>query len=231
MAITFVAAGTKGEGSAGVTPGLPAGWQENDIFILHIEGLGEDGAADGQGDFGGTLIGTVASGTDATPARVRHTVYWKRAGASESAPTTDDAGDHTLAVLTAWRGCKLTGSPINGTPVSTADSDGDVNLSATGVTTDVDNCMIVISHANGDTESVSGWTNSNLESILEATDVNTISGTDGCIAVGYGILASAGASGTTTATISASEEEANWTFALEPEPAAESGLLLGAGIL
>lgn len=219
MAVTFVAAGTEAGGTGAVSPGLPAGWAEDDIFLLHIEGEGEDANADGQGDFGGTLIGTVASAETGDSFATRHTFYWKRATASESAPTTDDAGNHTFAVITGWRGCITSGSPINASQSSFEGGGAggrDTSIEATGVTSGVDNCMIVISVTNGDDVTVSGWTNANLVSITEAVDVSTTAGTDGSIHVAYGILASAGASGTTTATTSVSEHDANWVIALEP---------------
>jgi hypothetical protein len=93
-------------------------------------------------------------------------------------------------------------------------------MSATGVSTTVADCLIVISGSCGDGTSVDSWTNTNLASpaITEAEDMFTNQGSDGDVHVAYGGLASAGASGTTTATISASEEQANWVFALEPAP-------------
>ena len=34
---TFVAAGAAADGVTSATPGLPAGWQEGDIFLLYVE--------------------------------------------------------------------------------------------------------------------------------------------------------------------------------------------------
>lgn len=223
MTISFVASGTKGEGLGSVTPGLPAGWQQDDIFLLHIEGEGEDGADDGQGDFGGTLIGSVASQTTGEPSQTRHTLYWKRAGASESAPTVSDAGQHTLAVISAWRGCIKTGSPIHKSASNSTDS-LDTSHSNAGVTTTIDNCMIVASGSSGDDNTYSSWANANLDSITEGMDEFTQQGSDGSIHMAYGILSTAGASGTTTATVNEIEREANWCLALKPATGPEHTL-------
>ena len=227
MGGTFVAAGTLGAGNGSVVPGLPVGWAEDDIFLLHIEGEGEDANADGQGDFGGTLIGTVASDENGASYDTRHTLYWKRATASESAPTVDDAGNHTLAVITAWRGLVATGSPIHQSQSSSEGGgagDRNLDVTATGLTTSIADALIVISVSTGDNTTISGWTNANLVSITEAFDVGADAGSNGSLHAAYGILASAGATGDTTATLANSEMDANWVIALKPadggEPAA-----------
>ncbi len=228
MPITFVAHGAIVGATTGVTPPLPTGWAENDIFILHIEGEGEDANADGQGDFGGTLIGSVASDQNGNAFDTRNTLYWKRATGSESAPDIDDAGNHTIALISAWRGCVATGDPIHQSQSSSEGGlgpDRNTGVSAVGVTTTIADAMIVIFHTSGDEQSISGWTNGNLVSITEAIDEVSSAGADGSIHAAYGILAAAGASGTTTATLSGSEMDANWVLALEPA-AGEDELVL-----
>jgi hypothetical protein len=225
MAVTFLAVGTAAGGTGTVSPGIPTGTTTNDIMILHIEGEGEDADADGQGDFGGTLIGTVANDTAGGPSDTRHTLYWKRAGASESAPTVSDAGQHTLAVITSWRGCLIASSPIH-KQQSSFDDTADTSPSFTGVTTTENNCMIVASGSVGKVVTYSSWTNASLASISQAwtgTTVSTAAGSDGSIHCAYGILTTAGASGTTTASSDGSQKEANWVIALQPEPVVASG--------
>ncbi|MDJ0950954.1 MAG: hypothetical protein QNJ94_18740 [Alphaproteobacteria bacterium] len=227
MAIpTFVSAGTDAHGTGGVTPGLPAGLQDDDILILHIEGEGEDGNADSAptgGDWtaidGGT--GSVASGTTGAADKTRHTLYWHRYdSASPPNRSVPDAGQHTGAIITAWRGCKTTGSPIHQTQSSSSSSNNS-SISVTGVTTSVNDCLIVASSAAGDGTGgtrFSGWTNGNLSGLTERADFSFTNGSDGAIGVASGGLATAGSSGATTATFSTNEEEANWCIALEPEP-------------
>ena len=228
MAVTFVNAGTVDISGGTQSPGLPSGWAEDDIFILHIEAEYEDENADGQGDFGGTLIGSVTSGGSIGPNdKTRNTLYWKRAGVSESAPVIDDPGNHGTSVITAWRGCITSGSPLSGTPVSTSSSVNTLSMSANGMTTSDDGAMVVVTLASGDDGVYSAEANSNLVSISEAVQANNGNGSDGMIGVYYGILTTAGVSGTTTATNSLSEEEAHWTIALKPPGGAPPSVVLG----
>jgi len=225
MAITFISVGALGAGLNEVVPGLPAGWAEDDIFILHIEGEGEpDANADGQGDFGGALIGSVSSDDNGNAFDTRNTIYWKRATGSETAPTVDDAGNHTIACISAWRGCVATGNPIHKNQSSSeggASGDRNSDVSADGVTTTIPEALIVIVVNNGDLTTISGWTNSNLVSITEAFDLESDAGSNGHISAAYGVLTAASASGATTATLDNNEMDANWVIALEP--AAASG--------
>lgn len=218
MAIpTFVNAGLAISSTVGVILDLPLSIQDDDILLLHIEGEGEDANADAA-PTGWTLIGSVASGTSGAQDKTRQTLYWHR---YDSAAMPDeicpDAGNHILTVVTAWRGCTTTESPIH-KQQSSSSGTNDTSVSMTGVTTDVDDCAIVASSTSGDTNIYSGWTNASLSSpaIASIVDVLTGSGSDGSLHVAWGGLPSAGASGTTTATSTVSEEEANWVIALKP---------------
>lgn len=225
MAIpTFVSIGTAAGGTDSVTPGAPAGSVTDDIWLLHIEGEGEDADPDG-GPSGWTIIDSVASAIDGAADRVRCTMYWLRYDSgSPPSRVVPDAGNHTLAYITAWSGCITTESPIHKSQTSSS-STNDTSVSATGVSTDVADCMIVITTAAGDNVGYTTWANSNLaDPAITVADVQTTSaGSDGMIGVAYGGLASAGASGTTTCTCTALEEEANIVIALKP-PAGAGGI-------
>ena len=224
MAVTFVAAGTAAAGLGAVTPGMPTGATTDDLLICHIEGEGEDTANDNMTDtVAWTLIGSVASATDGAIDRTRHSLWWAPYSAGINREVAD-AGDHTLAVITAWRGVNLA-APIH-QQQSTIDNTNDTAGTATGVTTTLADCLIVISNTAGDDNGAgasvgfSAWTNASLAnpSITEAAggDVGTSQGSDASIGIAYGGLAAAGASGTTTWTIGASEETAAWVIALPP---------------
>ena len=229
MAVSFVAAGTTGAGTGAVTPGMPAGATTGDLILLHIEGEGEDANADGSPTGGAwTLVGTVASATDGLTDRTRHTIYWAwyDAGLNRTVP---DAGNHTLAVLTAWRGVDST-TPFDVASVSSSSATNNTSVSITGLTTVTDGAMIVASSSAGDDTTYTSWANASLASITEAVDITTTSGSDGSIHVAYGIKTSFGAVSATTATSSASEEEANWCMALRPgNDFLTSGTINGGG--
>ena len=229
MAITFVGfSGAAGTGA--VTPALPSGLADGDIYILTIEGEGEDTNADAAPTGGAwTAIdgstGSVASATDGLADRTRNSCYWAvYTAASPPNRVVPDAGNHTIAVITAWRGVDTT-TPIHQV-ASSSSSTNNTSVSITAASnTSVDGCMIVVTTTAGDnnataypgTAMFSSWTNANLASITEAVDVNSNAGSDGAIGIAYGILTTAGAIGTTTATNSLSEEEANWCIALLPD--------------
>src|SRR3990167_1422053 len=99
----FVNAGTGAGGLDAVTPGAPASPTNGDIWVLVIEGEGEDTNADAPPTGGEwTAIndpgnGSVASATDGAVDRTRCSVYWHRYAGSDPNRVVPDAGNHTLA--------------------------------------------------------------------------------------------------------------------------------------
>lgn len=222
MAIpTFVAAGTPAAGVGSVVPGLPAGLQEDDLMFLAIEGEGEDGNADPQPAGWGTLLGTVASGTSGQNDKTRLTIYYRWATATESAPTVPDAGNHTFAVISAWRGVDPT-TPIHQSQSGSYSTNSGSPRALPVVTTTIDDCLILHFVTAGDNTLVS-FANPALAdpTITKAYEPNTSSGSDGTNACAYGGLATAGSSGTSaTHDWSTLEESAMFTVALAPDAAA-----------
>ena len=227
MAITFVAAGAVIGSSADVTVALPAGWAEDDIFLIHLETRGDQAVPVPVGWTElANAISTNSSGIDDT----RCTVLWRRATSSESNVTITDPGNHVVAFMTAWRGCETSGSPFDATQTS-SDATLDTSITATGPTTTVANAMVVFSTAAGDESTFSAWANSNLVSITEAQQGFTAFGSDGAVGAAYGIKAAAGAVGNSTATVSTAEEEANVVTALIPAGAPSGGVPILGGLL
>jgi len=212
--ITFVAAGAVDLQLSGASPGYPAGMLSNDIIILCIQGDG-GGGADGQGDFGGTLIETGdAQGTSTRSAQI--TAYWKRATGAESGTiTTDDAGDHTYAQMVAFRGCRKRGSPIDGTPVVDFDAANDGAMAHDGCVTGEDNSMVCWVSGTGRNNGRNVMTNSVWESKNVGFVASSTIGNDGSVALHYGLNATAGATGECTNTYAGdSAADVGITFAL-----------------
>ena len=105
---TFVSAGTPAGGTGTVTPGLPSGWQQDDIFLLVVETPANTNTPPA----GWTAVTNSPQGDGSTTSTFIN-VYWRRATASESAPTVPDSGNHTYAVILAFRGCPTSGNPWN----------------------------------------------------------------------------------------------------------------------
>lgn len=174
-----------------LTPGLPSGYQAGDILVIVYNGF---------------AIGshTTPSGyTEVTSSPHTDTfgsyegVCWKRATASESAPSIGGV----QARIHAISGCIATGSPIDAVAVTDQTSGSTNSVSATGITTTLaDDMVFVYVCAGNSSRTVSGWTNANLASFAERTDDGASTGYS--MAVATGGKTTAGATGTTTATVS-----------------------------
>lgn len=213
----YVGKGTFASGTAGITPGLPAGWAEGDLFILQIESANQTIATPS----GWTEVpnSPQSTGTAAAAGGVRLAVFRRWATASESAPSIADSGDHTTALISAYRGVDPT-SPINAS-AGGVDSSATTSISTPSVTTTVANCLVL--HLLGldkdlaDSDTITGtWTNGNLGSITERHDQTVTSGAGGGVALVTGIKASAGSVGATTNTADSSTTHAYITLALAP---------------
>src|SRR5574337_1215041 len=80
----FRSAGNAASGTGNVTPSVPSGTTTNDILLLVVQSSNETINAPS----GYTAVTNCAQGTGtaATAGSVGINVFWKRAGASESAP-------------------------------------------------------------------------------------------------------------------------------------------------
>lgn len=211
---TYVASGTHAVGIGDVSPGLPTGWAENDIFLLQAESFEGSVAA----PTGYTLVAEVAKGT-ADANESFQTWFWKRATASETAPTVTDPGNHALAVVHAFRGCITTGNPWD-IQYSGTDSAGTSNVSIIGDTTTVGDTLVVFGvgqHNDTGTYTLSSFANADLATVTVRWDEGTIEGNGGCIGLVTGEKATAGAYGTTTGTADANSGIKTFiVFALKP---------------
>lgn len=217
---TWVAAGTSAGGTGAITPGVPAGVQYGDLLVMFVNTENENATTPaGWTEFPDSPQGI---GTAANAAATRLEVYWKRAADTEPATySVGDAGDHTYAQIVAFRGVLDTGNPYDVTSGGTEAAD--TSLSATGDTTTVANCLILIACAH-EIDSAgaqfSGWANSDLANILERIDEGTTAADGGGVGMATGEKAAAGSYGATTATVAASTQKAFITIALKPQPAA-----------
>jgi hypothetical protein len=135
-----------------------------------------------------------------------------------------DAGNLTNAAITAWRNVN-TSQPFDVDAATNKVGWGseDTSVSIDGVTTVTDEARIVLVTSAGDNVSVSSWANANLESITEVLESQSSAGDDSTLAIAHGEMASAGDVGSTTASVSASEQEANVCIALRSADYVEAG--------
>lgn len=191
---TVVGVGTAAAGTGAVTPTLPSGWAEDDILLLFVEtDKGEAVTVDGWSAAPNTPYDSTGLQTN-----TRLTVLWKRAGSSESDPTTSDSGDHQIAGIMAVRGCVTTYDPFLVSSCSNV---------FTNFTTYISDVLVVNAGALGTdgltTGQFSSWTNATLSSLTERFDEFTDVGNGGGFGVATGEKATAGPVNGTTVTQSA----------------------------
>lgn len=149
-------------------------------------------------------------------------VFWKRAeSASEAQPVIELDGDHIRAQIVTFRGCAPTGVPWNKI-ASASTVTNSTAVSIPGLTTTVNDCLIVDILSNSGFMSISGWTNASLGSLTERVDNNEAALTNGSgHAVATGTKATAGAVNATTATASSSGYIPGIKIALTDQASAE----------
>ena len=211
------AVGTSVNSTAAATLVWPA-HEAGDIGLLLCESTG------GQPVLLSTPSGFVAvdnspQATGATTAGTQLSVFWCRAtSAFMPSVVTNDPGDHVSGVIVTIRGCDETGNPwnVSGGGVKATTSTA---FSATGVTTTVDNSLVVVM-GSGDPDTVgTNWntlTNANLTSLTKHFDEMTTQGNGGGLMLASGVKATAGATGSTTATLTTSAIDAFLTLAFPP---------------
>ena len=210
-----------GDGSNGpITPALPGGLLVDDILVLIIETAATEDitVADPNGgtwtEFTNSPQSVGASGNGSTL-----TVFWSRYNGTQGDPTTDDSGNHQVGRISAFRGCETVGVPFDVTGGNTTVNNTDVTIS--GLTTTVVDCMIVLCSTLPDNETVytGTWTNGDLTNVTQRYNIGTNAGNDGQITLVTGGKATAGLFGDTTNTTDLTSRKANMAIALK-EPAA-----------
>lgn len=214
---TIVAVGTFARDVGAITPGLPAGTAQDDILVLAL--CTERTQAI-------TVSGWTEAGSspkDAT-SQTRLTVFWKRAGSSESAPTTSDSGSFQQGRIIGVRGCITTGNPFDVTNSNNATSASSL-VSISGATTTGANRFVIMAiglasftNIGTDQQIFSTITNSNLANKTERADYhNGYNPYWSAYWLGTGEAATAGDYGTTTVNDGGFDSAyAAWTGALIP---------------
>ena len=195
---TFQAAGAAVSGTGGVTPAWPA-HAVNDVALLFCESAGGQ-AVTLTTPNGFAAVTNSPQFTGAGTAGTRHSVFWARATSTTmAAPVVADPGDHVYCRILTYRGVIAAGNPWDVTGGGV-----DLTVTVTGVTTTVANTRVVQAVSRDDDSAAAtfgGQTNANLTGITERSDAGTTSGNGGGIGVWDGVMATAGATGNTTANV------------------------------
>lgn len=219
MAIpSVVGVGTAAGGTGDVVPGLPSGWQANDIHLMIVS----QSAVNDFGAFtpsGWTLVAQTEVGANAATDACA-SLYWRRAQAGDTDPTVPDTGNHTHARIIGIRGCPTSGDPWSLTPAASTDATANTSVSISGQTTGHNDCLILYFVSTGvdqdSTTEVSSWADSNLSSVTEWMDNWNSAGNGSGFSCMTGGLATAGATGTATATLVNSANKVHFVVSLKP---------------
>ena len=228
---TFQAVGTGAGGTGAVSPAWPTHLTD-DIALLLVESANEAiSLSDAQG-FAEVTNSPQGTGTAGGARATRLAVFWARAtSASMAAPTVADPGDHVYARIFTFRGVQNTGDPWDITAGDVQTSISETAVIWPAVTTDAGDCLIALCIAH-DIDSTSGQvgdvTNANFTSITEQGDDGTDASSGGGLALITGVKATAGSTGTSTATLAAGSVQGRLTVALMPPDNAAVSLTLGA---
>lgn len=217
---TYVNAGSNVTGAGATTGSYPAsGMSVDDLALLVIEhadeAVGKPTPSGGTGTTAWTQLGStvVQGGTMLT------VWYAYLTSATPTGPTISDSGDHTQSRILIIH--HASGRPEIHGEQDSVDATSDTSGSATGFTTTVADCLIVICAA-GDlpdltgTAEYSGETNANLGSLTERCDNSVLTGNGGSKGIWTGTLAVAGAIGATTYTKANAAVKAHKVIAVSP---------------
>jgi hypothetical protein len=207
---TFVNKGTVSESTTTGSPGLPASMNDDDVMILAVQTDTEAVTAPS----GWTEL-SVSPVQFSTTTRI--SLFYRRYVSGDTAPTIADPGDHLIAQIYAFRGCKTTGEPFSASATGTFAGTTSITLDC-GVTS-LANQLICVFLAGGADNTVSRFesmagTNASLTSINHRAAEGTDLGAGGSIDLWTGVKAAAGDCGDLTGTIAIASAGAYITIAL-----------------
>lgn len=213
---------------ATVTPGLPVGWEPNDIFILHAH------RSDNTAMTALTGWTQVASLSGNNTAAQRQEIWWRRAVAGDAAPVVT-FGTGTIvrgARIYGVRGAPPTGDPFDtGTGTPTRDPNAaSATIGFIDLTTTAPNCLVLALGAYEDdpttTTTVSGYSQAG------AGVSGSTLGNDMMLSAQWKEFPVAGAAGVTAITVSggtfANSVNVGVLISILPDPGVADGLFSGA---
>ncbi len=211
MAIRYIGNTGTSSGTDSLTVSGNLNYGIGDLLILHVTYAGYPSAISTPS--GWTLLTTVSQSTN-----VIHGVFYKFTTASGTSVSVtlakNSLGVKSVGSIFAYRGVDKT-NPIN--TYQTANGNLAASLSLPGLTTTVDNCLVLSSTGyKTSSAAFSNWANSDLESITELYEhiVDTTAG----LVITNGSDAQKGSVTNTTATVTnySSSYHASVVFALTP---------------
>lgn len=194
----YSAAGSAAQSTSVPTPTLPT-HSEGDLLLMVVQTANQSIST--PSGWTASSIGLLGTGTPGDSAAVGLQVFYKRAGASESAPSIDDSGDHTYVRIWAIGGVIKTGDPIGNSATGT-EATAVSSFTWPDVTVQTANNAVAFIGAhnvsNTSTQRFDQPSNSNLENMTSMPGVGGTTGAGGGMSGYLGLAPASGAIGTTT---------------------------------
>jgi len=217
MPPTVVNVGAVASGAAAITPAFPASIIRDDILV----GIGECEGVTAPGTYTPPSGWAHITGSPVQQStNTRLTVIWARYDGVMTAQSWGDSGDHNIGRIIAIRGCPLTGNPWH-VVANSVEAASDTSVSWPGVTTTVADTLVLeclACSADNASSALGALTNGAYTDIVEQIDNQLITGNGGQIAMVSATKASAGATGSSTATLAIAGFKALMTVAFPPAP-------------
>ena len=198
MAISFLNLGALGSSGNAITLGQPATPAVNDIWIMVIQTANQAIATPTNATAGtwAEIAAQTGTGTAATAGSVMLGFYWHRWTTTTGNITVADSGNHQIARIAAYRGCKTSGDPWNAvTAMASGTYNSSTNIRGADITTTVDNCRLLhaVAHAwdVADQSCLTCQANSPLSSAATRINNSLATGTGGGIFLGEALMATA----------------------------------------
>lgn len=212
----FVASGTQASANNGtsLSPGLPSGWAEGDLLVLEFQNYGGTNARQPQKPSGWNSIGGDNGWNNAGRSGSCHAVYWKLAGASESAPTltlsgTGVTGDTQIARVHGYRRFGSGTIEIDQTGSTSTNASADNVGPITGITPTAGALTLISCGKTNDWNGTATLTNWLLSAQSEST-----TGNDAGEALLYQLASSGSATGDLTVTDNGATASAGLGFGI-----------------
>jgi hypothetical protein len=215
--VTIASVGAEFHSTGVPTATLPGTHAANDILLLILQSSNDSVVA---APAGYTQLGPENGiGAGGVAGSTKLSIFWKRDGGAESAPTIPDTGDHTYGVMIAVRGCPTHGDPFHSVGQAWKFAASTAATAKAGSTVvDASLVMSIFGHATDSTgNNISGSAvNASLGSVTTQFDGMTTDGTGGGIAVITGTLNIAGSLSATTLTWANSTVDVSTTLCFIP---------------
>jgi hypothetical protein len=204
---TYIGKGAANGTNGAAVASYPAGISAGDLLVLVAQTDQNDSITT---PAGWTLLISVTS----TECDLRVYTKFHTTGSSV---TISWSGDHIVYQVLGFRDVKAS-APIDASTTGNHTGLGS-NVNIPGVSTTLANCLVLamVAHdiaTNGSV--VSNWANGNLSEATELTDVSSTIGWDGGFGIYAGYKLTAGAVGTTTASLTQAKKRAYACLALAP---------------